>query len=131
MQKYEDIAYLLKKRVLNGDYSLKSLPAERELALEVGVSYMTVRRALKELVDDGFLIRQPNGRLGVGRVSDGGGRHLQIALLAPTFSSPVIEQWQVAIDTVVGRLGGNVRPVLYMHWDDPALQDALVGFDGV
>ena len=131
MQKYENIAYLLKKRVLNGDYSLKSLPAERQLAAEVGVSYMTVRRALKELVDDGVLVRQPNGRLGIGRVSDGGERHLQIALLAPTFNSPVIERWQVAIDAVVGRMGGNVRPVLYMLWDDPVLQDSLNGFDGV
>ncbi len=131
MQKYEDIAFLLRKRVLNGDYSLKSLPAERQLAAEVGASYMTVRRALKELVDDGVLVRQPNGRLGIGRVSDGGERHLQIALLAPTFNSPVIEQWQIAIDAVVGRMGGNVRPVLYMHWDDPALQGSLNGFDGV
>ena len=33
------------------------LPSERELAKQLGVSYMTVRRAIGKLVDDSFLTR--------------------------------------------------------------------------
>ena len=131
MAKYVNVANLIKTRVRNGDYSMKSVPAERQLAAEVGVSYMTVRRAMRELVEEGILVRQPNGRLCVGRLAEGNGAQLQLAFLAPTFNSPVIEQWRIAIDNITRRLKGFVRPVLYMHWDDPVVQDALDAFDGV
>jgi hypothetical protein len=130
MAKYTNVAKVIRRRVGNGDYSLKSVPAERQLATEFGVSYMTVRRAIRDLVEDGVLVRRQNGRLGVGRLPEGSGSQLQLAFLAPTFNSPVIEQWRVSIDNVVGRKG-SVRPVLYMHWDDPVVQDALDAFDGV
>lgn len=131
MKLYANIAALIKKRVFNGDYSLRGVPAERQLAVEVGVSYMTVRRALRELVDDGTLVRQANGRLTVGRLTEGNGTHLQLAFLAPTYNSPVIEQWRVALDALIRQRQGVVRPILYMHWDDPIVQEALDGFDGV
>lgn len=131
MQKYEDIANIIHNRVKNGDYLLKSVPPERQLASEVGVSYMTVRRAVQELVARGVLIRQPNGRLGVGRFAAGNKSQLQLGLVAPTFNSPVVEQWRIAIEQVAGDSERIVRPVLYMHWDDPILQDSLDSFDGV
>lgn len=132
MKKYENIANFVLRRIQNGDYSLKDFPAERQLAAEVGVSYMTVRKAIRSLVDDGRLVRRPNGRVGVPRTTGGQGRPLQVAFLAPTFNSPVIEQWDVALDKVLGSPDrGVVRPVLYMHWDDPVVQDSLKGFDGV
>ncbi len=131
MNRYTIVAELIKKRVRSGDYSLRGVPAERQLAAEVGVSYMTVRRALRELVDEGILVRQANGRLAVGRLTEGNGTHLQLAFLAPTYNSPVIEQWRVALDAVIRQRQGLVRPILYMHWDDPVVQDALDGFDGV
>lgn len=131
MSKYENIANIIHTRVKNGDYLLKNVPPERQLASEVGASYMTVRRAIQELVAKGVLIRQPNGRLGVGRSSEGNRRQLTLGLLAPTFNSPVVEQWRVAIDRVAEGTSHIVRPVLYMHWDDPVLQDSLDSFDGV
>ncbi|HOF41998.1 MAG TPA: substrate-binding domain-containing protein [Candidatus Hydrogenedentes bacterium] len=131
MQKYEHIAKIIHTRVKKGDYALRSVPAERQLASEVGVSYMTVRRAVQELVAKGILVRLSNGRLGVGRASDGTGPRLQLGLLAPTFNSPVVEQWRIAIESAAETYKSVVRPVLYMHWDDPILQDSLEGFDGV
>lgn len=131
MKKHQNIANLIRRRVVNGDYTLKSLPPERQLAAEVGVSYMTVRQAMRDLVEGGVLVRQSNGRLSVGRVSEGSGRHLQLALLAPTFNSPVVELWQVAIERAASRMDGVIRPVLLLHWDDPIIQDSLERFDGV
>ena len=131
MNKYTEVADFIRKRVSKGDYSLRGVPAERLLAAEIGVSYMTVRRAIHALITDGTLIRQSNGRVAVGLLTQGNGSQLQLAFLAPTFNSPVIEQWRVALDAIVRKQGGVVRPILYMHWDDPIVQDALEAFDGV
>ena len=92
---------------------------------------MNGRRATPALLTAGTLLRQTNGRVEVGLLTQGNGSHLQLAFLAPTFNSPVIEQWRVALDAIVRKQGGVVRPILYMHWDDPIVQDALEAFDGV
>jgi hypothetical protein len=131
MAKYEQISDLLKKRIAHGDYALKSLPAERQLALEVGVSYMTARRALQHLFEEGFLVRGPNGRPEIRRAGATQEHPLQIAFLAPSFHSHAINQWRLDLDRATAQLSGKVRQVPYVHWDDPIIMDALEGFDGV
>ena len=128
MSKYSVVADLLRTRIARGDYALNTLPAERQLAAETGVSYMTARRAVKELLTDGWIVRAPNGRLEIGRNKTSTGAPRQIAVLAPTFNSPNIEIWRMAIDKVVRARGWTMRPVLFVHWDDPLLLDALKGF---
>ena len=41
------VSELVRKRILNGSYSLKVFPSERRLADELSVNYMTVRRGLQ------------------------------------------------------------------------------------
>lgn len=131
MRKCSQVVELLRTRIAQGDYALKTFPAERQLAVETGVCYMTARRAVKELLNDGWIVRRANGRLEIGRKKAAKGPPKQIALLAPTFNSPNIEGWRVAIDKVVRARGWSLRPVLYVHWDDPILLDALNGFEAV
>jgi len=53
---YLQIAEVVRNRVANGDYRLgQVLPAEREFMGQFSVSRVTVRRALKELVDEALL----------------------------------------------------------------------------
>ncbi len=130
MPKYEQLSNLLKKRIAHGDYALKSLPAERQLALEVGVSYMTARRALQQLLEEGLLVRGPNGRPEIRRGGIAAEHPLQIAFLAPSFPSHAIDRWRLDLDRATAGLGGKVRHVPYVHWDDPVILGALEGFDG-
>ena len=146
MKKYSHVVALLRTRIAQGDYALTNFPAERQLALETGVSYMTARRAVKELLNDGWIVRRPNGRLEISRKNVPGAEKAngkahgngspfplppprQIALLASTYSSPNVEGWRIALDAAVRKRGWTLRPVLYVHWDDPTLLDALKGFD--
>ena len=57
---YFQLKQILHRGILQGVYQkAQQLPSERELQNIYGLSRMTIRRALSELVNDGFLIRQP------------------------------------------------------------------------
>ncbi len=133
--KHLRIASLLERRIQKGDYALAGLPAERDLADEIGTSRVTLRKALEELEDKGLLARSPNRRLVLtpqARSKVGG---LQIAFvspsIAPTSFSPDLQLWLAATDSVARQRGDRVRVVNYHHWDDPALTEAIRAFDGV
>ena len=55
--RYFQLKEHLKKQVVEGVLSGK-LPSERDLARRYGLAHMTVRRAVSELVDEGFLFRE-------------------------------------------------------------------------
>ena len=76
---YKKVSELVRKRILNGSYSLKLFPSERRLADELSVNYMTVRRGLQILEEEGMLVRQPNGRMRVKRIQQGKRRILIFA----------------------------------------------------
>ncbi len=129
--RYKQVADLLRRRIRHGDYALKPLPSERNLAEDCDVNFMTVRKALRILEAEDLLIRQPNGRMAVKRAHHGAKKELNIAFLTSTFDSYNVQRWRHTIEQVVASRPCSVRPLLYMHWDDPLLIDALRGFDGV
>jgi len=56
---YAQVKQRLAARIAGGDISEGDfLPAEQDLCTELGVSRITLRRAVKELCDEGLLIRQ-------------------------------------------------------------------------
>jgi LacI family transcriptional regulator len=130
MPKYDQLSDMLKRRILHGDYALKVLPAERQLALDNGVAHMTARRALQQLHKEGYLVRNPNGRLEVNRAKVADVHPLQIAFLSPSFNSPAFERWRSAIEQAVTHFGAKMRQVPYVHWEDPLVMDGFDGFDG-
>ena len=50
--KYQDVMAVIKQRIREGDYYVDSIPGERRLAEETGVSYMTARRAVLQLLEE-------------------------------------------------------------------------------
>jgi hypothetical protein len=125
------VAERLSRRIKAGDYHLRPLPAERELAEEVGVSHATARKAVQVLVNEGLLCRLDNGRLAVP-ASDTAEQPVlsQIALLMPAWESNESLRWQIALTQLSSRMKCSVRTVHYAHWDDPVLQTSLERFDG-
>jgi DNA-binding LacI/PurR family transcriptional regulator len=128
--KYKKVADFVRDRIVHGDYVLKPIPSERKLAAEMGLSYMTVRRALDILEMEDLILRQPNGRMRVKRLQQGAKKHLNFAFLIPTLASHALEMWRLALERATAQLSCTVRPILFMHWDDPTLLDAVEGFDG-
>lgn len=62
---FTSVIEVIEQRIARGDYLLKNIPGERKLAQEVGVSYMTARKAVLHLIERQVLTRRPNGTLDV------------------------------------------------------------------
>lgn len=130
--KFKEVAKVVSRRIQRGDYSSGGFPGEMKLAEELGVSYMTARRAILLLIEQGQLSRTTKGRTQV--IETGGmeeSRNIQIALLVPADWSAVMWDWHSAIVTAVGNRG-LVRLVPYLDYDDRGFSETLTGaFDGV
>lgn len=56
---YHQIYLILRDRILNGEYAYNDvLPSEQDLARKFGVSRITIKRALSELANEGFVSRR-------------------------------------------------------------------------
>ena len=63
--KYNEVMSVIKRRIQEGDYLVESIPGERRLAEETGVSYMTARRAVRQLLEEEVLTRDDSGSLAI------------------------------------------------------------------
>ena len=84
--KYTEVMSVIKRRIREGDYLLDNIPGERKIAEETGVSYMTARRAVQELLDEEVLIRQPSGALDVHPRFSKRNKPAEVVLLVPRVS---------------------------------------------
>ncbi|MEM1423257.1 MAG: substrate-binding domain-containing protein, partial [Planctomycetota bacterium] len=128
---FTEVMDVLQRRIAAGAYMLKDIPGERKLAEEVGVSYMTARKAVARLIEKEVLSRRPNGGLMVHpRVQSERG-HTQVTLLTPAFPSAHLVRCRLDISEAMRARGIEFRSVEYMHWDDTVVAEALDGSDGL
>lgn len=57
LPRYVKVKSHIRAKIIDGSFSGR-LPPEHQLAKDFGVSYMTVRRALGDLIDDGLVVRE-------------------------------------------------------------------------
>lgn len=124
--KYILAAELIKRRIAVGDYSFTPLPGAQKLSRELGISYLTVRQAIKNLIDEGVLVRSGNERLEIARIDGIAVPRLKVGFVHPVFISHG-NKWFEAIRGGAERFGCSFSDILYSHPDDPVLYDALDG----
>jgi len=127
---FTDVMHVVERRIAAGDYMLKDLPGERRLAEEVGVSYMTARKAVQELIAKKVLSRRPNGSLAVHQGARKP-RPPRVALLTPAYPSPHLLRCRAALSQAAEGRSVLFRPVEYVHWHDPVVREAVEGSDGL
>lgn len=128
--KYIEIAEIIRCRILRGDYVVSPFPGQPTLAKELGVSYLTARKAVERLIQQGILSREYNGRVKiVEQASSAGKSPLNIAFLAPP--TVVSWDWMPALQQIIELRGGSVRLIPYLDWNDQNVYDAVGGqYDG-
>ena len=130
-QKFERVMSVIEHRIRAGDYVLNPIPGERKIAEETGVSHMTARKAVRGLLDRKVLIRRPNGSLDVhpGHQLDTGAAHF--LLLYPAYASTYLTHLRQTVAEIAQRHGLGMRPVQYVHWDDPVVVSAVTNSAGL
>jgi DNA-binding LacI/PurR family transcriptional regulator len=130
-QKFQHVMSVIERRIRQGDYVLNSIPGERKIAEETGVSHMTARKAVRGLLDQKVLIRRPNGSLDIypGYQADAGSAHF--LLLYPAYASPYLTHLRDTVSAAADQYGVSMRPVQYVHWDDPVVTTAVTNPAGL
>lgn len=124
--KYVQVAELLKRRICRGDYDFNTLPGAPRLAEENGIGYLTARRAIQHLIDEGVVRRGSNGRLEILESSAPARGTLNAVHIRPAYfdSFPI---WDVTMMRVAGSLSCGLHTVFYRHPDDPVIFEAMDG----
>lgn len=128
---FTDVMTVLEQRIAQGDYMLKDLPGERRIAQEVGVSYMTARKAVQKLIDKNVLARRPNGSLAVHAKINNPRATCNVVLLTPAYPSPHFARCRQAVTLAAKARHALIRCVEYVHWHDPVVLQALHASDGL
>lgn len=121
--KYPDVIRVIEQRIRHGDYLLDSMPGERAIASETGVSHMTARKAVQVLIERGVLCRDEQGALMVEPGYSEGRQVAQIVLLRPSYPSPFLGHLQQSAAIAAQAAGLDLRAVHYGHWDDPIVRE--------
>ncbi|AVM45992.1 hypothetical protein C5Q97_15250 [Victivallales bacterium CCUG 44730] len=125
--KYLQITESIKRQIRNGDYLIEKVPSERKLADSFGVSYMTARRAVQQLIEDRFFLRCENGRLAIGPAAVENAGRLNVVLVLPNWPIPSLDKWRKALYELVRERNGVLKTVYFDHEDDNVIQEALTG----
>jgi DNA-binding LacI/PurR family transcriptional regulator len=123
-QKVNYVMSVIERRIRQGDYVLHPIPGERKIADETGVSHMTARKAVQSLLERKVLIRRPNGSLDVGLGPQGSAGTAHFLLLYPAYASTHLIHLRQTVSEAAEQYGLSMRPVQYVHWDDPVVASA-------
>jgi DNA-binding LacI/PurR family transcriptional regulator len=130
-QKFKHVMSVLEQRIRQGDYLLNPIPGERKIAEETGVSHMTARKAVRGLLDSKVLIRRSNGSLDISPRYQAAGGSPHFLLLYPAYASTYLTQLRQTVSEAAEQYGLSMRPVQYVHWDDPVVASAVTNPAGL
>jgi DNA-binding LacI/PurR family transcriptional regulator len=128
---YTKVKDVLRARILAGEYLVRDLPGERKIAAETGVSYMTARKAVTELIDERVLARRPNGTLIVHPSFRDEHAAASAVLLVPAYPSSHLARCRIEIGRIATEHRVRLRTIEYTYWYDSIVTDALEGTDGL
>lgn len=122
MQKYRQMVELMEQRISNGEYPDGMLPAVRVLAEDLGVSYLTARKVIKELKESGIIAHNASNRKIV--IDKTATKRPLVGVIMPLWR---FSEWMRAIRDVTAELGGQSRFVTYASDTDPVITEMLNG----
>lgn len=118
------IAELLRRRLDGGEYRFGYLPGAPALAVELGVSYLTVRQAIDVLLRDGVLVRSENKRLCAAGSLESSARRLKVLFLHGQGMAGD-NKWRVAIRAIAIEFHCDLDEVIYQDSESPVVFESI------
>ncbi len=120
------IRHSLLSQLKAGDYARGGrLPPERALADQLGVSYMTVRKVINQLVEDGYLFRRVGQGTFVRRDVPEERIQKQIGFLCPAWESPEFTAFAMHLFKIAEANRWQPRMFHYRSWNDRLIGDVI------
>ncbi|MGN0872942.1 MAG: GntR family transcriptional regulator [Victivallales bacterium] len=127
-----DIRKHLLRQIEIGNFSRGAvLPSERELAEQLDASYMTIRKAIGQLVDECYLERIPrvgtfvSSRVPVSKVLR------QLGIIIPAWTAPENSDFIMYASEAAEQNGWLPKLYFARHWEDRTLTDAWQNSDAL
>lgn len=107
------------------------IPSDRKLSEDFGASYMTIRRAVTLLVDEGVLKRVAKvGTLVVNDIPDDKLRP-QLGMVLPAYASEEVSELMMYMAETAEKNGWRFKVIYSRNWDDRAIGDLWDSSDAV
>ncbi len=107
------------------------LPPERELAASFGVSYMTVRKAIGQLVDERYLERVPGvGTFVQNNISETKVQK-QLGVIVPAWSAPEFSDLIMHVTEAAEKENYILKLIFARSWDNRSISDAWQSCDAL
>jgi len=120
------IRHMVLRQLRSGDYARGGrLPSERALADRLGVSYMTVRKAITQLVDEGYLVRRVGQGTFVRRDLSEERMQKQAALLAPAWLDTALIGFAMHMFELAEARGWQPRLYHYRSWNERLVHEVI------
>ncbi len=122
----------IRRQIEIGNFSRGALlPSERELADQLGASYMTIRKAIGQLVDERYLERIPRiGTYVCSEIRTDKVLH-QLGIIVPAWSSPENSDLQMYLSEAAEQGGWLPKFFFARSWEDRTILDAWQSCDGL
>ena len=130
--KSDRIRQHLLRQITNGNYPRGSvLPPERELAEELQVSHMTLRKAIGELVNECYLTRVPRVGTFVANEISSQKVQQQVGVVIPAWSAPENYDFLSFFCEAAEEKNFLVKQIFARSWEDRAVLDAWNSCDAL
>lgn len=127
-----DIRDHLLRQIEIGNFSRgAALPSERELAEQLDASYMTIRKAIGQLVQERYLERVPRVGTFVSSQIPAGKVQRQLGIIVPAWTAPENSDFIMYASEAAEQDDWLPKPYFARHWEDRTLTDAWQNCDAL
>ena len=107
------------------------LPSEQRLSEQLGVSHMTVRKAVADLTASGYLRKEPRIGTFINEEISGSKLQKQLGIVCPAWPHPMFNESMMHLSRIFEREGWICRYAFARHWEDRMIEEVWKSSDAL
>lgn len=107
------------------------LPSEQKLSEQLGVSHMTVRKAVANLMSAGYLRKEPRIGTFINEEISGSKLQKQLGIVCPAWPHPMFNESMMHLNRIFESDGWICRYAFARHWEDRTIEETWKSSDAL